>query len=1174
MIGQSLPEFPFRPMLSVSVIIPAYNAADTLAETIAALLAQTYPHWEAIVVDDGSTDETAAIVTRLAQQDARIRLITQANAGVCTARNVGIAAAQFDWLLFNDADDWIAPDHLAKMTAALAADPTCDAVHCGWSRVAANGTIGPAKYGPASPDLFPELASYCTFHVNTCIIRKALVAAVSGFDVDVAYCEDWDLWQRIARMGARFQSIREVLSFYRMRQNSLSSHVYKFCRDGLRVLRQGHQADHRVKSPQLAYEFGISSEPLPTRQFYLVNWCAGLLIGRGEDARSLLELVKLESLDPHPSIALEPEWIVENLWETVPIPTHQTNHNQPPQWSQFYPLIQQFLQALADRSGLPSLTDRTLYLFDQKVIQHPTTSLPAIINYTYGITIDITEPITTITLPASAQYLHSQITAAGIELGYLSLPTVARTVTDAVIREAIAAQFTEPIIQLYLQQIGNASPAAFWQQFWQRPDWPIERFYDPDCPDMGHQHPTIAVSNNWIEVDATAELPYLQVLNRDLRVGLRFGVERIGAISFASDRGVITPQQLRSAFTTSFAPALQRAWVRSRLGRPFDAMINPPSAPSSGGISIVIPAYNAAPYLHQTLESVLAQTEPNWEIIIIDDGSTDQTATIAGQFAQRDSRIRLIRQANQGGCAARNHGLRQAYFEWVVFLDADDWWEPTYLAKMTAQLRADPTLDAVRCHYERVTADGTVPLETSPVSPTADVFRDCVLACGFQVDTCIVRRSVIEAIAGFDIAQAAAQDWDLWQRVARTGARFGIVAEVLSYYRSVPSSVSSQGLRLLQNGLKVIERGYAIDPRVLYPDPRYATGLAPATQPMMTLYFMLWCAGLEIVQGNDARSLLALVPEASDPTISPTILANSLRSLQFANGLSPDRWYSRWPFYETPLMAFLAALELHLQMPGLAAPTIAIMQQQILKHAPLPQILGDVQWMDLDITQSVPDITSSADRLYCFVNLAGEPIGAVELPIVQGAVSAELLADVIAGEYFWWILGHFFRANVYTLAEPEQHDQIGWTKLLQELFAQPDRDSAWFYNPTADQTAPLLTLEQPHCQIEISQDLPTLNLNLDAETISVLLTVGGKALGVIPVPVNDRQVSVALLRLTLLNATGLELCRVVVREAIVGQPLQTGDSLRTRLQQAAIRNHEPIDPNTIAPIGSCWRRVD
>src|SRR5687767_6379658 len=94
---------------AVSVVVPAYNAAATLAEALRSLVGQTFPRWEAIVVDDGSSDGTADVAAQFAEMDTRFRVIRQANQGEAGARNAGIEAARFDWLLFLDADDWMAP---------------------------------------------------------------------------------------------------------------------------------------------------------------------------------------------------------------------------------------------------------------------------------------------------------------------------------------------------------------------------------------------------------------------------------------------------------------------------------------------------------------------------------------------------------------------------------------------------------------------------------------------------------------------------------------------------------------------------------------------------------------------------------------------------------------------------------------------------------------------------------------------------------------------------------------------------------------------------------------------------------------------------------------------------------------------------------------------------------
>src|SRR6476469_1863340 len=138
--------------MNVSVVIPAYNAAETIADTLSSLCAQLFVNWEAIVVDDGSIDATAAVVESFVERDSRFRLIRQPQSGVSAARNAGVGHARHDWLLFLDADDWILPAHLERLTGVLAADPSLDGVHCGWARVASAGSLFNESYWPEAGD--------------------------------------------------------------------------------------------------------------------------------------------------------------------------------------------------------------------------------------------------------------------------------------------------------------------------------------------------------------------------------------------------------------------------------------------------------------------------------------------------------------------------------------------------------------------------------------------------------------------------------------------------------------------------------------------------------------------------------------------------------------------------------------------------------------------------------------------------------------------------------------------------------------------------------------------------------------------------------------------------------------------------------------------------------------
>jgi glycosyltransferase involved in cell wall biosynthesis len=351
--------------VNVSIIIPAYNAAQTISDTLESVLAQTCPNWEAIVVNDGSSDATAEIAKGFAKRDVRIRVISQPNGGESAARNAGIALANHDWLLFLDADDWVSPAYLKKMTQELSSDHMLDAVHCGYSRVASDGTQVAEKYWPPAGDMFATLARRATFPPHACVVRKSLVDDVGGFDTSLRTCPDWDLWQRIARTGARFGAVREVLAFYRMSPNGASLDAYQLLKDGLRVLRQGHSPDPRVPNPHPEHGEGMPPEQVQSQEFYLLCWCAGLLLGRSKDARPLLDAVG----DDHYA-ELYPDAIAQCIFEAAPLPRCQPLHSWEMLWPEINHLAEDFLVALEQQSETPDLARRALIELKRMVLKH------------------------------------------------------------------------------------------------------------------------------------------------------------------------------------------------------------------------------------------------------------------------------------------------------------------------------------------------------------------------------------------------------------------------------------------------------------------------------------------------------------------------------------------------------------------------------------------------------------------------------------------------------------------------------------------------------------------------------------------------------------------------------------------------------------------------------------
>ncbi|MGH9386536.1 MAG: glycosyltransferase, partial [Vicinamibacterales bacterium] len=339
----------------MSVVVPAYNAARTIGATLDSLLSQTHSTWEAVVVNDGSTDRTGDIVSDYASRDARIRLISQRNGGESAARNAGLAHTHFGWLLFLDADDWIACRHLEKMTAALAGDRMLDAVHCAYARVAADGHEIEDPYRPPIGDLFPTLARRAAFPVHACVVRKNLIDEVGGFDTTLRTSPDWDLWQRVARTGANFGAVREVLAFYRMSPTGASLDARQLFTDGMRVLARGAAPDPRVPRPHPSYAHGWTQEPVVTQEFYLLAWCAGLMLGADRDARSLFDLV-----DEHRFPELYPDAVAQCLFEAVPLPSCRGPGGWDTLWPRLRGRIEHFLLALERQSQAPDLAQKAL----------------------------------------------------------------------------------------------------------------------------------------------------------------------------------------------------------------------------------------------------------------------------------------------------------------------------------------------------------------------------------------------------------------------------------------------------------------------------------------------------------------------------------------------------------------------------------------------------------------------------------------------------------------------------------------------------------------------------------------------------------------------------------------------------------------------------------------------
>jgi glycosyltransferase involved in cell wall biosynthesis len=220
-------------------------------------------------------------------------------------------------------------------------------------------------------------------------------------------------------------------------------------------------------------------------------------------------------------------------------------------------------------------------------------------------------------------------------------------------------------------------------------------------------------------------------------------------------------------------------------------------------VSVVIPVYNAEAYLEQTLESVFAQTYPNIEIVIVDDGSKDGSIALLEKYADR---VRLVRQANSGAAAARNHGVQEASGVWIAFLDADDIWAPD---KIEHQLRVCGNY--AWSHTDSIFLGGVNDGRKDSgftKKHQGQVLREVMCENFIGTSTLMIRREIFLNSGGFDESFRSIHDWELWTRLASKHA-LGYVDAPLLTYRVHSVSVSRNTRKTLPNHIRVIEKAFS-----------------------------------------------------------------------------------------------------------------------------------------------------------------------------------------------------------------------------------------------------------------------------------------------------------------------------------------------------------------------------
>ena len=228
-------------------------------------------------------------------------------------------------------------------------------------------------------------------------------------------------------------------------------------------------------------------------------------------------------------------------------------------------------------------------------------------------------------------------------------------------------------------------------------------------------------------------------------------------------------------------------------------------------VDVIIPAYNAASFLAAALESVIAQTFTDWQIVLVDDGSTDHSAQIISQFKLRlTDKLQWITQANAGLPAARNVAIRASSSEFIALLDADDLWLPNRLEASLRSFESRPDVGLSYGLNDQINIDGEVTRtferrERYPEGKVAgEIYRRTMdLPC----PTVTFRRRSVEDVGFFDESLRATEDRDLWLRIAQL-YEVAVVPEVIAHYRVSPMAMTTNPDRMFEAQRKFIEKHY------------------------------------------------------------------------------------------------------------------------------------------------------------------------------------------------------------------------------------------------------------------------------------------------------------------------------------------------------------------------------
>ncbi|MBA4184036.1 MAG: glycosyltransferase [Acidobacteria bacterium] len=401
-------------------------------------------------------------------------------------------------------------------------------------------------------------------------------------------------------------------------------------------------------------------------------------------------------------------------------------------------------------------------------------------------------------------------------------------------------------------------------------------------------------------------------------------------------------------------------------------------------VSVVIPAYNAARTLKATVQSVFEQTVQDFEIVIVDDGSTDDTIAVARSI--EDSRVKVITQANGGAAAARNTGIKSAKGKYVAMLDADDLWMPNKLERQLAVFNSEKDVSAVQSGVYYVN-DNLEVISVERCVESKDILYETLVFENLPglMSTLIVKRTAFEEIGYLDTKLVILEDWELAIRLARY-CNFASIEEPLTLYRQFPGNRS-------RNVSIHIEPGYIILDR-LFKDPSLPSHIKKREKQIYAAFYTMLCGGA-FRRGRYGESLKwGAKAFTSYPAALYYITSLPSRKLhrKFSRQNMPQE-------YKLALKNFSNLHTLYLCYFGLREPLV---QTQVLPYLREIKKLGNLKVSLLTFEPNFKEKWTAEQLEAEKRELAGEDINWYCLPYHKRPSVPVTLYDILCGAWFTW----------------------------------------------------------------------------------------------------------------------------------------------------------------------------